>query len=128
MLDAEFLDGVAFVALADVTDPAQFLPALADALDVKEAEGRTLGDGIAALIGDKKALLLLDNLEQVVSAAPEVAGLIERCPALRIVTTSRTPLRIAAEREYAARAARASSSGDRAVRRAREERREARSS
>ena len=100
MLFAEFPDGVAFIALADVTDPAQFLPALADALDVKEAEGRTLRDGIAVLIGDKKALLLLDNLEQVVSAAPEVAGLIERCPGLRIVTTSRTPLRISAEREY----------------------------
>ena len=86
--------------MADVTDPADFLPALADALDVKEAEGRTLGDGVAALIGDKKALLLLDNLEQVVTAAPDVAGLIETCPALRIVTTSRTPLRIAAEQEY----------------------------
>ncbi len=101
LLAPEFLDGVAFVPLADVTDPAQFLPALADALDVKEAEERTLGDGVVALIGDKKALLLLDNLEQVVAAAPEVAGLIERCPELRIVTTSRTPLRIAAEREYA---------------------------
>jgi predicted ATPase len=100
LLTPEFLDGVAFIALADVTDPAQFLPAVADALDVKEAEGRTLGDGVAALIGEKKALLLLDNLEQVVSAAPEVSGLIEHCPGLRIVTTSRTPLRIAAEREY----------------------------
>ncbi len=100
MLAPEFLDGVAFIALADVTDPAQFLPALADALDVKEAEGRTLDEGVAALIGDKKALLLLDNLEQVVSAASEVAVLIERCPGLRVVATSRTPLKIAAEREY----------------------------
>ena len=100
MLAPEFLDGVAFIPFADVTDPAQFLPALADALDVKEAEERTLDEGIAALIGDKKALLLLDNLEQLVSAAPEVAGSIARCPALGIVTTSRTPLRIAAEREY----------------------------
>jgi predicted ATPase/class 3 adenylate cyclase len=100
LLAPEFLDGVAFVALADVTEAADFLPALADALDVKEAEGRILGDGVAALIGDKKALLLLDNLEQVVSAASEVAGLIEQCPGLRIVTTSRTPLKIAAEREY----------------------------
>jgi class 3 adenylate cyclase len=99
-LAPEFLDGVAFIALAEVTDPADFLPAVADALDVKEAEGRTLGDGVAALIGDRKALLLLDNLEQVVVAASEVAGLIERCPALRIVATSRAPLRIAAEREY----------------------------
>jgi len=100
LLAPEFLDGVAFVALADVTEPADFLPALADALDVKEAEERTQGEGVAALIGDKKALLLLDNLEQVVAAASEVAGLIEQCPGLRIVTTSRTPLRIAAEREY----------------------------
>ncbi|SRR6266571_110053 len=100
VLAPEFLDGVAFVALADVADPANFLPALADALDVKEAEGRTLGDGIVSLIGDRKALLLLDNLEQVVEAAPEVGWLAERCPGLRIVTTSRTPLRIAAEREY----------------------------
>src|SRR5204863_6192825 len=100
LLAPEFLDGVAFVALADVTDPAQFVPALADALDVKEAEGRTLGDGIAALIGDRKALLLLDNFEQLVSAASGVAGLIARCPELRIVTTSRTPLRITAERQY----------------------------
>jgi predicted ATPase/class 3 adenylate cyclase len=100
LLAPEFLDGVAFITLAEVTDPAQFLPAVADTLDVKEAEGRTLGDGVAALIGDKKALLLLDNLEQVLPAASEVSGLIERCPVLQIVTTSRTPLRIAAEQEY----------------------------
>jgi predicted ATPase/class 3 adenylate cyclase len=99
-LAAEFLDGVSFVPLADVTEPEAFLPALAAALDVKEAEERTLGDGVVSLIGDRKALLLLDNLEQVVLAAPEVARLVERCPRLRIVTTSRTPLRIAAEREY----------------------------
>ena len=100
LLAPEFLDGVAFITLAEVTDRAQFLPAVADTLDVKEAGGRMLGDGVAALIGDKKALLLLDNLEQLVSAASEVSGLIERCPGLRIVTTSRTPLRIAAEQEY----------------------------
>jgi predicted ATPase/class 3 adenylate cyclase len=100
MLSPEFLDGVAFVGLADVTDAAQFLATVADTLDVKEAEGRTLGDGIAALIADRKALLLLDNLEQIVSAAPDIARLVERCPGLRIVTTSRTPLRIAAEHEH----------------------------
>src|SRR5918996_1121823 len=100
LLAPEFLDGVSFVELADVTEAADFLPAVAEALDVKEAAGRSLGDGLAALLGDKTALLLLDNFEQVVSAAPDVAGLVGRCPGLRIVTTSRTPLRIAAEREY----------------------------
>jgi predicted ATPase len=67
---------------------------------VKEADGRSLREGIASLIGDKRALLLLDNLEQVVSAASELAWLVTSCPGIRIVTTSRTPLRIAIEREY----------------------------
>ncbi|MGH2711690.1 MAG: tetratricopeptide repeat protein [Actinomycetota bacterium] len=100
LLAPEFLDGVAFIELADVTEPEDFLPALAGALDVKEFEGRALRDGIVSLIGDRKTLLLLDNMEQIVKAAPEVAWLAESCPGLRIVTTSRTPLRIAAEREF----------------------------
>lgn len=100
LLVPEFLDGVAFIPLADITDPTDFLPALARALDVKEAEGRTLNQGVASLLRDKRALLLLDNLEQVVPAAPEVAWLVEACPRLHVVTSSRTPLRIAAEREY----------------------------
>ncbi|MEX1169031.1 MAG: adenylate/guanylate cyclase domain-containing protein [Chloroflexota bacterium] len=100
VLAPEYLDRVAFVPLADVAELEDFIPTLAAALDVKEAEGRTLGEGIVSLIGDGNALLLLDNLEQVVLAAPEVARLAESCPKLQIVTTSRTPLRIAAEREY----------------------------
>ena len=100
VLAPEYLDRVAFVPLADVATPEAFIPAVAVALDVKEAEDRTLDDGIASLIGDGDALLLLDNLEQVVLAAPEVARLVERCPKLRIVTSSRTLLRIAAEREH----------------------------
>ncbi|MGZ4399076.1 MAG: ATP-binding protein [Gaiellaceae bacterium] len=99
-LAPEFLDGVAFVPMADITEAEDFLPALAETLDVKEAEERTLGEGIIALIGNRKALLLLDNLEQIVTAAPEIARIVERCAELRIVTTSRTPLRIDAEREY----------------------------
>ena len=68
MLAPEFLDGVAFVPLADVAEAdAASCPSLAEALDVKEAEERTLGDGVVALIGDRKALLLLDNLEQIVT-------------------------------------------------------------
>ena len=101
LLAPEFLDGVAFVALADIAEPANFIPRFAEALDVKEAEGRTLEDGIATLIGSKKALLLLDNFEQIVAAAPAVAHLIGRCSELRVVTSSRTPLRVAAEHEYA---------------------------
>jgi hypothetical protein len=100
LLAPEFLDGVSFVELADVMAVADFLPAVAEALDVKEAEGRSFGEGVAVLLGEKTALLLLDNFERVVSAAPDVAGLIGSCRALRIVITSRTLLRIAAERQY----------------------------
>ncbi len=100
VLAPDFLDGVAFIPLADVLEADALVPALAAALDVKEAEERTLGDGVISLIGDKKALLLLDNLEQIVAAAPEVARLVAACPGLRIVVTSRTLLRISAEREF----------------------------
>ena len=100
VLAPDFLDGVAFIPMADILEADAFIPALAAALDVKEAEERTLGDGVTSMIGDKKALLLLDNLEQIVSAAPEIARLVAACPRLRIVITSRTLLRIAAEREF----------------------------
>ena len=100
VLAPDFLDGVAFIPLADIVEADAFIPALAAALDVKEAEERTLGDGVISLIGDKKALLLLDNLEQIVVAAPEVGRLVAACPGLRIVITSRTPLRISAEWEF----------------------------
>ncbi|MEP6665382.1 MAG: adenylate/guanylate cyclase domain-containing protein [Nocardioidaceae bacterium] len=99
-LGSEFLDGISFVALADVTDPADVVPTLAEALDIKEAEERSLIDGVMGVIGDKKALLLLDNLEQVIEAAPAVADLVAACSELRLVITSRTPLHIGAEREY----------------------------
>jgi predicted ATPase/class 3 adenylate cyclase len=99
-LEPEFPGGVAFVGFADVTEAAEFLPALGAALDVKEAEERSVGEGIATLVADRQVLLVLDNLEQVVAAAPQVAELAARCPRLRIVTTSRTPLRIADEALY----------------------------
>ncbi len=100
-LAAEFPDGVVFAGLSDVDDPADFLPALASALDVREAEGRTAIDGLVALIGDRKVLLALDNLEQIVDAATDIAALQGRCAGLRVVATSRTPLHLAAERTYA---------------------------
>ena len=97
---SEFPDGAAFVGFADVTEASGFLPALAAALDVKEADERSFIDGVVALIADRRVLLVLDNLEQIVGAATDVADLVARCPELRIVVTSRTPLRISGERLY----------------------------
>ena len=99
-LARDFPDGAAFVGFADVTEPSQFLPALGAALDVKEAEERSVLEGIVALVGERKVLLLLDNLEQIVAAAPDVAELARRAPELRMLVTSRIPLRIAAEHLY----------------------------
>jgi predicted ATPase/class 3 adenylate cyclase len=89
----EFKAGVFFVGLA----------ALRDAELVSKTIGHTIGakDGLADHVGEREMLLLLDNLEQVVSAAPELAELVEACPNLRILTTSRELLRVRGEVEYA---------------------------
>ena len=95
-----FRDGVAFVSMADVTSSHEFLPALAATLDVKEAETRSSLDGIVSLIGDGQVLLVLDNMEQLVEAAPDIAQLVERCRNLKILVTSRSPLRLSGEQEF----------------------------
>jgi predicted ATPase/class 3 adenylate cyclase len=99
-LKPTFKDGIAFISMATLTDAKEVMPTLAAALDVKEAEGRELVKGVAALISERKALIVLDNLEQVISAAQEIAELISMCPNLKILCTSRTPLKIKAEQEY----------------------------
>src|ERR687893_1336408 len=75
----DFPDGVWFVPLASVRDPALVLSAIARALDVRETGHRSLLDGIAHFLHGKDALLILDNFEQVVAAAPLVAELLARC-------------------------------------------------
>ncbi|MDP9284697.1 MAG: tetratricopeptide repeat protein [Actinomycetota bacterium] len=89
-----FDDGVLWVPLAAITDPEIVEPEI----------GRTIGaqNGLADHIDEKRMLLLLDNLEQLLPAvAARLARLGERCPNLHLLLTSRAPLRIAAEREYA---------------------------
>jgi predicted ATPase/class 3 adenylate cyclase len=99
-LARDFPDGAAFIGFADVTEASELLPALGAALDVKEAEERSVLEGIVALVAERKVLLVLDNLEQIVAAAPDVAELARRSPELRMVVTSRIPLRIATEHLY----------------------------
>lgn len=100
-LEPEFPDGAAFVGFADVPEASGFVAALAAALDVKESEERSFLDGIVTRIGGRAVLLVLDNLEQIVDAAPEVAELVNRCTELRLLVTSRVPLRIGGEHLYA---------------------------
>jgi predicted ATPase len=87
-----FKAGVFWVGLAPLRDPAL----------VSETIGQILGakDGLAEHIGEREMLLLIDNLEQVVAAAPELATLVEACPHLRLLITSRERLRVHGEVEY----------------------------
>jgi predicted ATPase len=98
-LQPEYPEGAAFVSLAAVTAAEGVMPAIGAALDIAEAHGRSALDAVATLFGDLRALLLLDNLEQVLGAASDVAALAARCPNLQIVATSQAPLRIGAEAE-----------------------------
>nr|MBA3416396.1 AAA family ATPase [Chloroflexia bacterium] len=97
-LAADFPDGVAFVPLAAIRDPTLVLPAVAGALGVREAGDRSLADRLAAFLRDRASLVVLDNFEQVLAAAPRVAEMLAACPRLTILATSRAPLRISGER------------------------------
>lgn len=70
---ADFPDGVAFVALAPIADPASVLPAIAQAVGVLAAGDRPLGERLAHVLGGGRLLLVLNNFEQVVAAAPDDA-------------------------------------------------------
>ena len=95
-----FPDGVYFVSLASVVDPSLVVVAVCEALGVGETEGQTLYEGLRAYLRDKRSLLVLDNLEQVLEAATEIAGLLGACPGLVVLATSRAPLRVRGEQEY----------------------------
>jgi predicted ATPase/DNA-binding XRE family transcriptional regulator len=95
-----FADGVAFVALAPVAAPDLVLPTVAQALGVREAGGRSVREALQAYLGEKRLLLVLDNFEHVLGAAPEVAAMLSACPHVKVLATSRAPLRLRGEQEY----------------------------
>ncbi|CAA9579804.1 MAG: hypothetical protein AVDCRST_MAG49-4660 [uncultured Thermomicrobiales bacterium] len=93
--------GVAeFVGLASQYDPKLVLPAIGQALGVREVPGRALLPVITATVADRSVLLLLDNVEQVADAAPDLVELLAACPQLIVLATSREPLRVRMERQY----------------------------
>jgi predicted ATPase/DNA-binding CsgD family transcriptional regulator len=93
-------DRVVFVALAPVRDAALVLPTVARALDVPDAGDRPLLDRLALALRDGRRLLVLDNLEHVPAAAPDLAGLLAACPRLTLLATSRALLRISGAHGY----------------------------
>jgi hypothetical protein len=95
----QFPNGVYFVPLADDTDANQLISRVAQQLEVREG-GRPLLENIKDYLRDKRTLLVLDNFEQLVSAAPVVAELLAAAPQLKIITSSRIALNLQGERGY----------------------------
>ncbi len=95
-----FPDGVWFVDLASVAEPTQVLPTIARALNIAESGAQKPLQQLRNTLGDKRVLLALDNFEQVIDAAPNVVELLNACKGLRVLATSRVPLRVYGEHEY----------------------------
>jgi predicted ATPase/DNA-binding CsgD family transcriptional regulator len=95
-------DGAYLVNLAPISDPQLVTSEIARTLGVREEVGRSgLLDSLKTALHDKQLLLVLDNFEQVVDAAPQVADLLAACPALKVLSTSRATLRLLWEHEVA---------------------------
>jgi predicted ATPase/class 3 adenylate cyclase len=99
MID-HFRDGVFFVALAPIIEPGLVASTIAQTLGVVESSGKSITESLKDHLHNKSLLLLLDNFEQVVSAAPLVAEILAACSETKILLTSREGLRISGEREY----------------------------
>lgn len=95
----EYEDGVYMVELAALTDAALVADTIARVLGVQERAQQRIGDTLRDALRSKQLLLVLDNFEHVVSAAPLVGGLLAACPALTVLVTSRAPLQIRAEQQ-----------------------------
>src|SRR5262245_16685505 len=83
-----------FVDLAPLRDPGLVLATIAQVLEVPEREHQALPDALQAALGDRQVLVVLDNFEQVLAAAPQVAALLAASPSLKLLVTSRTRLRL----------------------------------
>ena len=95
----DFPDGTYFVPLATVTEAEMLLPAVAEALGVRETAEQPLFESLKDYLYERRILLLLDNFEQVLRAAPAVAELLAGAPRMKVLATSRAPLGLYGEHE-----------------------------
>jgi predicted ATPase len=96
---ADLRDGVWFVSLATTVDPQHVAETIAETLGLRSGGGRDIPDLITAFLRKKRLLLVLDNFEQVVDAAPLVNELLATCPGLMVLVTSRVRLQLRGEHE-----------------------------
>jgi non-specific serine/threonine protein kinase len=96
-LGADYPDGVTFVPLAAVPSPSMVLPTLGSALGLGEIETERAFDAITSALSRSRRLLVIDNLEHLPEAAPELTRLLSHCPNIKILATSRSLLRVEGE-------------------------------
>jgi predicted ATPase len=96
----DFPGGTWFVPLASIRDPALLASTVAQSLGVRETADRSLIEGLATVLGDPAALLILDNCEHLLDAAPVVAEMLLACPRVTCLVTSRSVLRISGEHAF----------------------------
>ena len=100
---AAFAQGACFVPLADVLDPNRVLPAIGSRLSLKESGNRPMAARLRRFLQHKQLLLVIDNFEQIVTAAPQLEEILAGCPRLVMLVTSREILHLPAEREFRVR-------------------------
>jgi len=96
----QYPDGVFFIDLAPLTDPTLVLPTIAATVGVREVVGHPLFQTLSSFLADKRLLLLLDNCERILAAAPDVGALLAASPTVSVLATSRAALHIRGEREF----------------------------
>jgi predicted ATPase/transcriptional regulator with XRE-family HTH domain len=96
----DFADGVVFVSLAALRDPTLVVPTIVQSLGLKETEQWSSLDLLQMALREKQQLLLLDNFERLVQAAPQLVDLLTRCPQLQLLVTSRAILQVQGEYEF----------------------------
>jgi predicted ATPase len=99
-LDVDFRDGIIFIRLAAIQDSTLVIPTIIQSLGLKETEHWPPLDLLQTVLRDKQQLLVLDNLERLVQAAPQIVDLLARCPQLKLLITSRAVLQVQGEYEF----------------------------
>ena len=99
-LKERYRDGVFFIPIASVNNPESFIPALADHIGIFDSGKQSLQETILNFLFDKNCLLLIDNFEQVTTAAPFLTEIIHHCKDIKVLVTSRSPLHLRDEYIY----------------------------
>jgi predicted ATPase/DNA-binding CsgD family transcriptional regulator len=97
----DFADGICFVPLGSISDHELVVPAIVQALELRETGDQPVLDLLKGFLRDKQLLLLLDNFEQVLAASVSVVEVLTFCPGLKVIVTSRAALHVQGEYEFA---------------------------